>query len=110
MKKGDPFKRSMLSDNIEGLAGKTVTVRGWIHPTFTRERLTQFVLVRCNNECCFGPEAALYDSIQVRMDPGKSIDFTVQAVVVEGVFAIREFKIDGVTYSVYEIQASKAKK
>lgn len=111
MKKEEPFKRSMITEKIEALSGQSVVVRGWILPTstFQLKGIKQFVLVRDNQECCFGPGAALYDSMQVEMDPGKSVDFTTRPIAVEGVFSIREFKIDGKIYSIYHLQAVKAK-
>lgn len=111
MKKEEPFKRSMITEKIEALSGQPVIVRGWILPTstFQLKGIKQFVLVRDNQECCFGPGAALYDSIQVEFDPGKSVDFTTRPIAVEGTFSIREFKLDGKIYSIYHLQAVKAK-
>lgn len=111
MKKEDLYKRSMLTEKIEAMHGQSVTIRGWILPTstFQLKGIKNFVLVRDNMECCFGPGAALYDSMQVDMDSGKTVDFTTRPIAVEGVFSIREFKIDGKVYSVYHLQAVKAK-
>src|SRR5690606_24025876 len=60
-----PCFREMLTDEIEQLAGQRIRIRGWMLPTFQRKGITQFVLVRDNLECCFGPGAALYDCIMV---------------------------------------------
>lgn len=109
IKKGDAFERSMLTPNIEALHGQTVKVRGWMLPAFHSKGLKNFVLVRCNNECCFGPGAALYDSIQVHMNEGKSADYTLGPIVVEGVFTIKEYEHGGQIWSVYHLQAVKAK-
>ena len=111
MKKEEPFKRSMITDKIEALESQPVIIRGWILPTstFQLKGIKQFVLVSDNQEFCFGPGAALFDSIQVEMDPGKSVDFTTRPIAVEGVFSIREFKIDGKIYSIYHLQAVKGK-
>ena len=46
--------------------------------------LTVTVLVRDNLECCFGPGAALYDCVMVRMNPGKTTNFSIRPVTVEG--------------------------
>ncbi len=45
---------------------KNVRVRGFILPSFQQSGITQFVLVRDNQECCFGPGAALHDCVVVR--------------------------------------------
>jgi hypothetical protein len=102
MKKGMPFKRSMLSDEIEKLKGKRVRIRGFILPSFQQKGIKQFVLVRDNMECCFGPGAALYDCVLVEMDKDKTTSFTVRPVAVEGKFAIKEFKgPDGKHLAIY---------
>jgi hypothetical protein len=93
MKKEEPFLRSMLTPKIEKLCGARIRVRGYIHPAvFQQTDLTQFVLVRDNLECCFGPGAALYDAIVIEMAPSKTTDFTNFPVTVEGVFSVEEVK------------------
>jgi len=88
MTKEEPFERKMITDDIEKLAGKRVRIHGYILPSFQQEGLTQFVLVRDNMECCFGPGAALFDCIIVNMAEGTSASFTTRPVAVEGTFKI----------------------
>ena len=110
MKKGAPFKRTMLTDNIEQLDGERIRIRGYILPSFQQRGITQFVLVRDNMECCFGPGAALYDCILVEMEPGKSTAFTVRPVAVEGTFAIKPFKgPDGKHLAIYHMAGQSVK-
>ena len=110
MKKGAPFKRSMLTDKIEDLDGKDIKIRGYILPSFQQKGIKQFVLVRDNMECCFGPGAALYDCILVEMAPGKSTSFTVRPIAVEGKFSIKEFKgPDGKHLAIYRMEGYSAK-
>lgn len=90
IEKGAPFDRSMITPKIEALVGKRIKIRGYILPSFQQTGIAQFVLVRDNMECCFGPGAALYDCIVVEMKPGKSTNFTVRPVAVEGTFSIVE--------------------
>jgi hypothetical protein len=92
IEKGEPFKRSMLTPAIEKLEGQRVRIRGYMLPSFQQSGITQFVLVRDNMECCFGPGAALYDCIIVEMVNDQSCNFSVRPIAVEGVFAVREFK------------------
>jgi hypothetical protein len=84
------FKRSMLTERIEALAGERIRIRGYIYPTPQQRGIKQFVLVRDNQQCCFGQGAALYDCILVEMLPGKSAEFSIRPVAVEGKFEIRE--------------------
>jgi hypothetical protein len=87
---GDPFEPEMLTDEIEAMLGQRIRIRGYILPTFQREGITQFILVRDDQECCFGPGAALYDCIVVRMQEGKSTNFSVKPVAVEGRLTLDE--------------------
>jgi hypothetical protein len=104
MEKTDKFKREMLTLPIVKLDGQQVRLRGYILPSFQQNGITQFVLVRDNMECCFGPGAALFDCVVVEMKPGKSTNFTVRPVAVTGDFTIREFlDPDGNTLAIYHL-------
>lgn len=110
MKKGEPFQRSMLTDKIEKLHGTVVRIRGYILPSFQQKGITQFVLVRDNMECCFGPGAAIYDCILVEMVTGKSTSYTVRPVAVQGKFEISEFKgPDGKHLAIYKLTGDEVK-
>jgi len=88
---GDPFEPEMIPEDIRKYYGKRIRIRGYILPSFKQTGLTQFVLVRDNMECCFGPGAALYDCIRVEMEPGKATEFSIRPVAVEGIFNLEEF-------------------
>ena len=94
IEKGGSFHRSMLPKEIEALNKKQIRIRGYILPTsvFKQTGIEEFVLVRDNMECCFGPGAMLYDCIIVQMEKGKTADFTTRPVAVKGKFEIKEFK------------------
>ncbi len=86
-----PFDRSMLTDKVRELDGERIRIRGYILPTAQRRGIKQFVLMRDNQECCFGPGAALYDCILVTMEGDKSAEFSMRPVAVEGEFKVEEF-------------------
>jgi len=102
---GEPFKRSMLTKQIEAMAGQKIRIRGYILPTPQRAGITQFVLVRDNQECCFGAGAALYDCILVDMKKGKTAEYSIRPVAAEGIFDIREFVIGGKHLAIYHMDA-----
>jgi len=107
MEKDGEFKRSMLTPPITRLDGKPIRIRGYILPSYQQSGITQFVLVRDNLECCFGPGAALYDAIAVQMTGGQSINYTTRPVAVEGTFIIREFPgPDGKPLAIYFMEAT----
>ncbi len=99
IEKDQPFKDGMLTDEIKKLTGKKVKLRGYILPStlFKETDIEQFVLVRDNQECCFGPGAALFDCVIIEMVPGKTTDFVTRPVTVEGKFKIdtKKYKYPG---------------
>lgn len=108
IEKDAPFKREMLPEKIENYAGRRMRIRGFILPTSFQTGLTNFVLVRDNMECCFGPGAALYDCIVVEMAGDKTTDYTIRPVAVEGTFKIDEFIGPGRKHlAIYKLIADK---
>lgn len=102
MEKGSPFTRDLLPKRVTALERQRIRIRGYILPSFQQTGLTQFVLVRDNMECCFGPGAALYDCIVVRMEPGKSTNFSIRPVAVTGTFRLGELRgPDGKHLAIY---------
>jgi hypothetical protein len=107
---GQPFLRSMLGQKIERLDGAVIRIRGFMYPHVQQKGITQFILVRDNEECCFGPKAALYDCISVDMVPGKSTSYTLRPIAVQGRFEIREYKgPDGKHLAIYRLVAEEVK-
>jgi hypothetical protein len=112
IEKGAPFERSMLPKEIEVLNKKTIRIRGWILPAsvFKQSGIDEFVLVRDNQECCFGPGAALYDCIMIKMEKGKTANYTTRPVAVKGKFEVEELKFpDGKHYAIYKMTATDVK-
>ncbi|MFM8735926.1 MAG: DUF3299 domain-containing protein [Pirellulales bacterium] len=104
MQKGEPFTRDRLTDRVIDLDHSRVRIRGYILPSFQQSGLTQFVLVRDNQECCFGPGAALHDCVVVRMQPGRTAEFSIRPVAVEGTFRIEELRgPDGGHLAIYAL-------
>lgn len=90
MAKADLFQRSMLTPKAESLLDKRIRLRGYMYPTLRKKGLKQFVLVRDNLECCFGPGAALYDCVLVTMEPGKTAEYSIRPIAVAGEFRLEE--------------------
>ncbi len=104
MEKGAPFTRDLLPKRVTDLERERVRIRGYILPSFQQTGLSQFVLVRDNMECCFGPGAALYDCVVVRMQPGKTASFSIRPVAVAGTFRLEELRgPDGKHLAIYAL-------
>jgi len=103
MQKGAPFHRQLLRADIERYHDRTIRIRGYILPGFKERGISEFVLVRDNLECCFGPGAALYDCVLVQMS-GRTVEYTVRPVTVQGRFAIEPFEgPDGYPLAIYRM-------
>ncbi len=110
LKKDDPFKPELLTDKVKKLDGRTIKIRGYILPGFQQAGIKQFVLVRDNMQCCFGPGAALHDCILVEMVGDATAEFTVTPVSVEGKFTVREvLGPDGKHLAIYHLDAKTVK-
>ena len=110
LKKGDPFDLSVLTPRVKELEGKAIRIRGYILPGFQEKGIRQFVLVRDNMQCCFGPGALLHDCILVELVPPATTSFTVRPVSVEGTFSVREVKgPDGKHLAIYRLDGSGVK-
>ena len=109
MEKGDTFKRSMLTEKIKNYDGATVTLRGYIRPSFSQSGLKKFIFVRDNKECCFGPGAALYDCVLVTLAKGKETDYTVRPITIEGKFVVKEYERHGQVWAIYRMGDVKVK-
>jgi hypothetical protein len=108
MQKGDPFSRDLLPERVTALENTRVRIRGYILPSFQQTGLTQFVLVRDNMECCFGPGAALHDCVVVRMLPGKTAAFSIRPVAVTGRFRVEELRgPDGRHLAIYAMDGEQ---
>lgn len=111
MEKGEKFNREMLTDEIIGLVKQTISIKGYIRPNNKNKGLKKFVFVRDDKECCFGPGAALYDCILVKLAEGKETDFTVRPITIEGEFFLKEFNgPDRRVWAVYRMKNGRVVK
>jgi hypothetical protein len=110
MDKAAKFERSMLTPKVESLFGKRIRIRGYMFPTPQSRGIKQFVLVRDNMECCFGPGAALYDCVLVTMDEGNAVEYSIRPIAVEGQFRLDELKgPDGRALAIYQMKGETVK-
>jgi hypothetical protein len=119
MDKSAVFDPSYFTPKNKALFGDRIRIRGFMYPTMRKRGLKQFVLVRDNLECCFGPGAALYDCILVTMEEGKTTEYVSnRPVAVEGEFRYEEPKgprgevlraPDGRPLAIYQMTAQAVK-
>lgn len=107
IEKGQKYKPEMLTERIKELDGKPVKLRGFMLPGFQQRGITEFILVRDNLECCFGPGAALYDCIVVKLKDTKA-NFSIKPIAVEGIFSVNVMEDpDGNHLAVFQLDGTK---
>lgn len=110
IEKDEPFERSMLTEGVKELFGKHIRIRGYMYPTYRSKGIDRFVLVRDNQECCFGPGAALYDCVRVTLQEGHEIEYSHTPIAVEGQFNLDEFRDpEGTVRAVFHIEGAEVK-
>jgi hypothetical protein len=112
LQKDEAYDDAKMTDGVKKLNGQKVKLRGYILPNsvFQQKGIKQFVLVRDNKECCFGPGAAIFDCVIVDMEEGKTTDFTTRIVTVAGKFAIdtENYRYEnGKHFAIYKITATE---
>ena len=110
LKKDQPYEPKLLTNEVKKLDSKPIRIRGYILPSFQQSGIKQFVLVRDNMECCFGPGAALHDCIVVEMAGDATAEFSVRPVTVEGVFTLKPLKGPGGKHlAIYHLDGQSVK-
>ncbi len=109
----EEYNDAMMTDKIKALDGKRIVIHGYILPgsVYRDTGIKEFVLIRDNQQCCFGPGAKLYHNMQVEMQEGTSANFSTFPVTVQGEFHIRPWHApDGKCYSVYHLTAESVRR
>ena len=114
IEKGAKFAPVMITKELMELDKKIFKLRGFILPAtvFQQTGIKEFVLVRDNQQCCFGPGAAIYDCVMVEMNPGKTTNFSTRVVTVKGKLEIDIEKYkdeEGANYAMYRMTAEEVK-
>lgn len=104
IEKDQKFEREMLTKEIEALVGQRVKLRGYMLPSFQQTGIVQFILVRDNMECCFGPGAAIYDCVLIEMQDGQTTDYQIRPVTVDGYFDIKPIEQDGKLLVLFKVR------
>lgn len=88
--RGFVFENGMnrVPDEVQALDGQKVFIKGYIYQTGKVRGLDSFLLVKDNQDCCFGASPAIQDRIGVLMQDGKSIDYHAGKIAVAGTFKI----------------------
>ncbi len=89
--------------NVQALEGKRIYLKGYMYPQRQTEELTTFLLLKDNQECCFGGQPELYDMIGVKMEEGQTVDYHKGLVAVGGILRV-DFSDPGQLKPVYKLE------
>jgi hypothetical protein len=92
-----------MPDWLKDLSGKKVRIRGFMKPGLLSENIPQFVLVRDQGLCCFGPKGKIYHLISTTLKKGTVTDYIeLRPFDVLGTFRIGVLQLDdGTIFQLY---------
>ncbi len=105
----DPEKAGQIPEDVKALTGIRIRVSGYMIPVDQADRIREFVLLPNLFACCFGQPPQVHHTIMVYCPTGKAVSYYPDELTVEGTLRVEEKKDQGLTVSVFEIQASSIK-
>jgi hypothetical protein len=99
------FRPFMLTDRVNELAGRRVSIIGYMHGGVESQRgIKEFILLK-NTQCKFGPGGQADHLASVTLKDGQTTSLTTSPLKVEGTFRIEPFQgPDGNTWSIYRLE------
>lgn len=108
--------QEIVPPEVKDLLGEKVFIKGYIRPDSTnnglRKGISEFLLVRDSNECCFGDmsKVQFYDQAAVTLDKGLTVDLSRKVFRVGGRLGIRPGNVAaGEPVLVYSLEADYIK-
>jgi hypothetical protein len=101
------FRPFMLTDRVNELAGKRVSIIGYMHGGVQSQRgIKEFILLK-NTQCKFGPGGQADHLASVTLKDGQTTSLTTSPLKVEGTLRIEPFQgPDGNTWSIFRLEDS----
>ncbi len=94
----------MPHPDVMALDGQQIFLKGYIYPTNKMTGLTRFLLLKDNQQCCFGGKPALEDRIEVQLK-GFTFDHTYDKVSISGTFHLKPQFGGGELEGLYVLEA-----
>lgn len=104
----------LIPPEVQALDGQRVFLKGYIRPGSApvRTGIDRFLLVRDNNQCCFGDlsKVKYYDQMAVRITSTHRVEDTMQILRMGGILEIHPENLPlGPGYPVFTLKADYAK-
>lgn len=81
--------QNTIHPEIMALVDEDIFIKGYVYPTRQTEGISNFILVKDSDQCCFGGQPDLKDMILVKMQDGMTIDYRPGLVAIAGGFQLR---------------------
>ena len=103
----------LIPPEVQAMAGKHIFIKGYIRPGSApvRTGIDRFLLVRDNNQCCFGDlsKVKYFDQMAVQITNSQRVEDTLQVLRMGGTLEIHpENLARGVGYPVFMLKADYA--
>lgn len=101
-----------IPPEIAALDGKKVFIKGYVRPGSQRTISGEFLLVRDNNECCFGEidKVKYFDQMQVKLERNQTASFDLRLYRVGGTLRVNPANLGrGPEFPVYSLVADYLK-
>jgi hypothetical protein len=104
----DVVFRPFMADPVKDLAGKRISIVGYMHGGQAGQRgIKEFILLK-NTQCKFGPGGQADHLADVKLKPDSSVLYTPSPIKVEGTLVLEPFQgPDGNTWSIYRLEAAQ---
>ena len=79
-------EKNSLHPDIAAMNGKPIYLRGFMYRGKQRLGLNSFVIVKDNQQCCFGRQPNQSDMVEVFLPPGETFDLELGLTGVAGTF------------------------
>jgi hypothetical protein len=102
----------IVPPEIMALDGKRVFIKGYMRPPEVRTGIDRFLLVRDNNQCCFGDISTVkyYDRIMVNLKGKLRLSYSDNLYAIGGILRIAPQNVAyGADYTVFALEADHAK-
>ncbi len=105
----DPTKDADIPADVKLLDGAKVRLTGFMWPLTQSDKITEFALVPSLTSCCFGAPPGVQHVITCHVPGGKSADFSVDQIDVEGTVHVRVKREDNYTSSIFELDVTSVR-
>ena len=95
-----------MPEDVQALAGTTVTFVGFMLPIDEVTSMTQFLLVQSLWSCCYGTPPDLHEIVRCVLPAGQTTDYSFEPLLLTGTLTVGPTVEDGYVVDVFQLQVS----